>query len=666
MSCMFGGTSKVLCNNNTCKICKEMSFASHEKSKYWSKRNTVSPRDVKKTGHSKYYFICNVCNHELLVSLSQISRGQWCSYCTNRKLCDNEDCKICFDKSVASCDSIIVNRWSIKNDLSPRQVFKNSTTKMYFMCDVCNHETYAKVHKFVTSKMKCFYCSSKRICGRKDCEFCIPKTCQSYEARVINCWSDKNELKPYQIFKNSEINILFECNVCKHEFTTFPGRIKQNNWCPYCANKQLCDDEKCEFCFAHSFASCSKSKYWSIKNKTSARNIQRNDYDKYYFTCNKCKHDFLARTYDINNGSWCLYCSNKLLCDNEDCKICFDKSAASYGEKIIKMWSDKNEITPRKAFKFGDIKFWFKCNVCNHEFDNTVYNSMALIKSCPYCTDKKICGKESCKMCFKKSFASQEHDKVECWSNKNKVKPFQVFKCSQKEYWFDCKICNHTFKTVLGNIVATGQWCSYCTSKFLCNNNKCQFCFEKSFASCEKCKFLVDEINPRQIFKHTQNKYTFECNKCKKEFKKRISDISNGSWCPFCKRKSESIIFDWLSENYSIEREKKFEWCKLKHKLPFDFYIDKCKIIIELDGIQHMMQRSNWEPPEETQRRDIFKMKKAMEHGLSIVRIYQPDVLKNKINWKQELLNKIKKYDTPNVIYIESSNVYNIYMKKLI
>jgi hypothetical protein len=37
--------SKQLCDNLECKICFEKSFASHEKSKYWSDKNDcVKPR----------------------------------------------------------------------------------------------------------------------------------------------------------------------------------------------------------------------------------------------------------------------------------------------------------------------------------------------------------------------------------------------------------------------------------------------------------------------------------------------------------------------------------------------------------------------------------------------------------------------------------------------
>ena len=55
------------------------------KAKYWSSKNKVTPRDVFKSTQFKYYFICDKCKSEFLMSLSNISRGnQWCPSCVNK------------------------------------------------------------------------------------------------------------------------------------------------------------------------------------------------------------------------------------------------------------------------------------------------------------------------------------------------------------------------------------------------------------------------------------------------------------------------------------------------------------------------------------------------------------------------------------------------------
>ena len=66
--------------------------------------------------------------------------------------------------------------------------------------------------------------------------------------------------------------------------------------------------------------------------------------------------------------------------------------------------------------------------------------------------------------------------------------------------------------------------------------------------------------------------------------------------------------------------------------MPYDFVIEEYKVIIELDGIQHFKQVSNWDSPEETQLRDKYKMEKANANGYSVIRILQDDVYNDKYN----------------------------------
>jgi hypothetical protein len=76
------------------KIPFEKSFASHEKAKYWSYKNTIKPIDISNMTKNKYIFNCDKCNHELYISIQKIVlRNQWCPYCCNNKLCSSKNGK---------------------------------------------------------------------------------------------------------------------------------------------------------------------------------------------------------------------------------------------------------------------------------------------------------------------------------------------------------------------------------------------------------------------------------------------------------------------------------------------------------------------------------------------------------------------------------------------
>jgi len=54
----------------------EKSFASHEKSKYWSDKNgELKPKDFFKSISKKFWFDCNLCNHNLYITLNSINNG---------------------------------------------------------------------------------------------------------------------------------------------------------------------------------------------------------------------------------------------------------------------------------------------------------------------------------------------------------------------------------------------------------------------------------------------------------------------------------------------------------------------------------------------------------------------------------------------------------------
>jgi hypothetical protein len=107
-------SNKELCNNK-CEICFNKSFASNEKSKYWSNKNKIEPHKVFKNSNNKFYFDCNNCNHTFETQISHITNyNQWCPYCCfpMHLLCKDENCMLCFNNSFASHKNI--EYWSKK------------------------------------------------------------------------------------------------------------------------------------------------------------------------------------------------------------------------------------------------------------------------------------------------------------------------------------------------------------------------------------------------------------------------------------------------------------------------------------------------------------------------------------------------------------------------
>ena len=415
----------------------------------------------------------------------------------------------------------------------------------------------------------------------------------------------------------------------------------------------LCGQNDCVKCYNKSFASNEKAKYWSNINNCQPKDVFKSTGKKYKFEC-VCEHTFESRLCTITSGCWCPYCANIKLCDNNDCDSCYKKSFAS-NEKA-KYWSIMNIILPRNVFNGTTNKYKFNCDKCNHSFESRISEITGSKQSwCPYCGFQILCTDDNCKFCYEKSFASV--DKSKYWSPNNIKKPREIFKNSTYKGLFDCE-CGHTFESTMYNMTSSSNWCPYCSKSptKLCNNILCIKCFDNSFASVDMSKYWskTNELKPRQIFKHTgRQKYNFDCPHCNKIYKSCPHNVTNGNWCSCIINKTENKLHNYLLSicNFKIEKQKTFDWCKKKLRLPFDFCIDEYKLIIELDGPQHFIQVSNWNDPIETKNNDKFKMKCANENGYSIIRILQTDVWNDKNDWKFNLIKSIKKYDNVTNIF---------------
>lgn len=169
------------------------------------------------------------------------------------------------------------------------------------------------------------------------------------------------------------------------------------------------------------------------------------------------------------------------------------------------------------------------------------------------------------------------------------------------------------------------------------------------------------------MLKCTAVKYWFDCAEGH-EFETRLSNVTRlNSWCPKCKHKGEKKLFDVFNPHHNLQHGFPVNWCKnyiTNRKLPFDFLVLNKPIIIELDGIQHFKQVRDWNPPEEQQINDNYKMQRANENGYSVIRLLQEDVLYDRIDWVQHLLNTIDKITTEKIVqnvYICENDEYEVY-----
>jgi very-short-patch-repair endonuclease len=241
---------------------------------------------------------------------------------------------------------------------------------------------------------------------------------------------------------------------------------------------------------------------------------------KYLIYCSICKHTFSTTAHNFSVHQACSFCTSRILCEDDTCTICFNKSFASCD--LANYWChDKNSVSPRQIFKGTEKKYWLTCNVCKHDFEMDINSMVRRKRGCSYCSHTKLCDSIDCSVCHNNSFASS--DMVVYWSKKNMVEPRMIFKSSSQKFIFDCPNCNDDFISAL-NSIAGGQWCG-------CTHNKTEtklweylrlkydnitITKQKKFDWCKNILFLpfdicmeeyklIIEIDGLQHFKQVRN-----------------------------------------------------------------------------------------------------------------------------------------------------------------
>ncbi len=254
-----------------------------------------------------------------------------------------------------------------------------------------------------------------------------------------------------------------------------------------------------------------------------------------------------------------------------------------------------------------------------------------------------------CKECCKNMKKTFEYVKQFFEKNNYELLETEYINCMTKMKYKCSK--NHN-SLISYNKLQKGRRCNICSS-----TNKKTFEYVNQYFKDNEYELLETEYN--------NSRTKMKCI-CPKNHKILITydNFQQGIRCGKCLYKTESIILKFLEKTYhNISFQVKFNWCKNKQKLPFDLLLNDFNIILEIDGIQHFQQVSNWTSPLLNLKNDTYKANLAINNGYKIIRISQEDVFNNRFNWQDLLKKNIEKLNKleDNIIYLSTD--YNLYNK---
>lgn len=363
------------------------------------------------------------------------------------------------------------------------------------------------------------------------------RTHEEYERQI--------EEKPVEVlgkYEGAHTEIEHRCTECNHTWDTTPNIIIQGSNCPKCAKESM--KEK-----------MSKSPEEYVK-EIEDRDITVleeyvNSYTKILHQCDICSYKWKTQPHTILNGKGCPKCVI------EDQRITHQE----YKEKI-----EDRAIKVLEAYDGYHTKIKHRCKECNFTWRVTPDSILSKGTGCPQCAGVKKRTTEE----YKKEIEDKPIEVSEPYINHHTA------------IEHTCKKCHHTWSVSPQSILGHNSGCPKCDAKKRTRTHQ----------------DYIEELEDRPIkvlekYQDSHTKILHKCQVCNYKWGAEPGYIVWGNGCPNCNNskgeKEISNILDRMGIDYS--REYRFDDCKAKRSLPFDFAVldqnNNIKRLIEYHGIQH-------------------------------------------------------------------------------
>lgn len=263
---------------------------------------------------------------------------------------------------------------------------------------------------------------------------------------------------------------------------------------------------------------------------------------------------------------------------------------------------------------FCKIKIW--CNTCK-EFFYPLANSHLQGVGCKRCSINKRTKTQKQFIYEAKKIHKDKYnyDYVKYVNSNIKVKIY-------------CNKCKRYFEQIPARHLK-GAGCPYCAGK-----NRTTESFIEEAKAIHGNKYNYDHV----VYEKYRTKVKIYCKKCQQYFLQAPEDHLDGKGCPFCRQsKGETYIFNWLNKNnISFISQYKFENCRDKRPLPFDFYLPDYNMCIEFQGEQHFINKKYFNKNKQSnfivlQKHDQIKKEYCKTNNIKLLEITYKDNINEKL-----------------------------------
>lgn len=195
-----------------------------------------------------------------------------------------------------------------------------------------------------------------------------------------------------------------------------------------------------------------------------------------------------------------------------------------------------------------------------------------------------------------------------------------------------CFVCGHVWKAAPSNIVRGGKAHFGCPECGLKKQGPVPLSKQKITRRLKLAGLKAKMIE----FYGTGKRACFRCCVCSGVWFQWPAHVVSASGilktgCPYCApvSKGEKSIAAFLkSKGVVFERQKRFEECRNKRPLPFDFYIPSQKTLVEYQGEMHFKPsrfRDGMRKFEKIKKHDFIKQEWAASNGYRLIELWHTD-----------------------------------------
>jgi hypothetical protein len=192
---------------------------------------------------------------------------------------------------------------------------------------------------------------------------------------------------------NSKVKIELKHNICNHTYEVAPNDFLKGRRCPKCARNLKKSTEIFK-----------KEVYSLVNDEYMVLGEYFNDKTKILMLHTVCGKKYQTTPNTFLNGHRCADCSRKtsvvvkkrpsyrksIINGYKVSLPPFEKSLGFLFPELIVEWSDKNQFDVYQMYSKSSKKAWWKCRVCNHEWETRVSTRTSRQKSgCPLCNESK-------------------------------------------------------------------------------------------------------------------------------------------------------------------------------------------------------------------------------------------------------------------------------------